>query len=207
MAHLWLPLGMPRKQRPAPYAGPYSEYECHHAADTPLVALSDGTLFPESVNLTVVVRGDGPATVAEVGLEVAEGHPVVTAVSIRRVDLENLYAGPISVTPAMLHNLNFGKIFESAVQTGAFMGIGFENPIRDKPAALAAAARAGALARRRQPLSDSLLEEVANIVNHNQYDPRKQVASDLHVSERTASRWIAEVKRRGLLDKKEAEDE
>lgn len=135
----------------------------------------------------------------QVALEVQDGRPVVTAVAVRRLDEEGVDEHK-ALTPTALHGLNFRKIFDIAIEQGAFMGVGFKNPLRDKPAAITAASRAAALARRRQSLSNDLLAQVVTIVNKNKYDPRKQVASMLYVSERTASRWIAEARKRGLFD-------
>ena len=175
------------------------DYICATSPEKPLTRLSDGTLFPESVDLHVLVRDHEGTTVVQVALEVQDGRPVVTAVAVRRLDEEGADEHK-TLTPTALHGLNFRKIFDIAIEQGAFMGVGFKNPLRDKPAAITAASRAAALARRRQPLSNDLLAQVVTIVNKNKYDPRKQVASMLHASERTASRWIADARKRGLFD-------
>jgi hypothetical protein len=50
------------------------------------------------------------------------------------------------------------------------------------------------------PVSDELLRQVAEIVAHNSFNPRKVVAWALFVSDRTASRWIANAKNKGLIE-------
>jgi|GEM_PF-4876400 len=50
-------------------------------------------------------------------------------------------------------------------------------------------------------VSDEDLRKVAEIVVGNDYDPRKEVVRQLHLSDRTTSRWIAEARRKGFLTK------
>ena len=52
---------------------------------------------------------------------------------------------------------------------------------------------------RGRPVSDEDLRKVAEIVKDNGFNPRKQLKETLNLSERTASRWIAEARRRGFL--------
>ncbi len=211
-------VGMPRKRTPpssdnepeyyakraSPSSGNRPEYHATGRPDTTFVPLADGTLFPESVDLNVVVKDDDSTTVVRVSLGVSAGRPITTEVAIHLLD-EHLNV--VGLTPTTLHHLNFGKIFDAAVEQAGFMGIGFKNPVRDKDALLNAAHQAKALARKRQPFSDDLLAQIATIVKRNPYDPRKEVAATLHMSDRTASRWIAEVRRRGLLDETDGERE
>jgi hypothetical protein len=190
--------GMAQKESPS---NKDLEYIAFETPDTQLVPLSDGTLFPESVSLHVYVQEeDQPSVVAQLSLEVKDGRPVVMRVAITR--LVHGQHGPeqVELTPTILHNLNFGKIFERAIMHGGYVALDSDGSLDGHAAAKSAAARAAALARRRQPLTDALLAQVVNIVRKNRYDPRKQVASEHYVSERTASRWIAEARRRGLID-------
>jgi hypothetical protein len=60
--------------------------------------------------------------------------------------------------------------------------------------------RAGASLRARQPMTEDLIRQVAEIARANPYEPRKQVALQLYTSQRTASRWLAEARRRGVLE-------
>ena len=60
----------------------------------------------------------------------------------------------------------------------------------------------GPMSRRGRPVSDEDLRRVADVVEANPYDRRMQVAHQLHVSPRTASRWIAEAKRRGFIEER-----
>lgn len=151
----------------------------------------------------MVVKEDDSTTVVKVSLAVSAGRPIITEVAIYLYEHLNI----VGLTPTMLHHLNFSKIFDTAVEQAGFMAIGLKNPLRDKEAWLHAADQAKALARKRQPFSDDLLAQVAKIVKRNPYDPRKEVAATLHMSDRTASRWIAEARRRGLLDEQDDERE
>lgn len=175
------------------------DYYCVTSPEKPLTRLADGTLFPESGDFHVLVSDHEETTVVQVALEVRDGRPVVTNVGVRRLDVGGVHEDK-ALTPTFLRELDFGKIFGAAIEQGAFMGVGFKNPLRDKPIAISAASRATALARRRQPLSNDQLAQVVKIVKENKYNPRKQVASLLFLSERTASRRIAEAKKRGLFD-------
>lgn len=185
------------------------EYISFETPDRPLVKLADGTLFPETATLLVYVREEEQEVEihAEVSLEVHDGRPIVVRVAVARgIHSEGRWER-LPLTPTMLHDLNFGKIFDRAIRHGGYIAVDADTEFVDRQAASASAQRAAALARRRQPLTDALLAQVVNIVRHNKYDPRKQVASMLYVSERTASRWIAEARRRGLLDEEVAADE
>ena len=54
--------------------------------------------------------------------------------------------------------------------------------------------------RKREDLDDELLSRVADAYQSDVSGaPRRNVAETLHTSERTASRWIAEARKRGLL--------
>ena len=49
-------------------------------------------------------------------------------------------------------------------------------------------------------MTEDLIRQVANIARANPYDPRKQVSLQLYTSERTARRWLAEARSRGILE-------
>ena len=59
------------------------------------------------------------------------------------------------------------------------------------------ARRGAAGSRRGRPVSEKDLRKVGRIVAANDYDFRQQVRTELNVSERTASRYIALAKERG----------
>jgi hypothetical protein len=192
-------------KRTSTSAGNEPEYiAAGHRPDTVFVALADGTRFPESVDINVLVRDERSTIPVRVSLEVRDGFPIVTEVTVFRLDEQTRRVG---ITPTALHDLNFGKVFDAAVEQASFMGVGYEDPPRDKAAAQDAARRAAGLARRRVPFSDDLLAQVTTIVKENPYNPRKTVAATLHMSDRTSSRWIAEAKRRGLLDERGSKSE
>jgi hypothetical protein len=167
---------------------------------TNLVELSDGTSFPAAITATVIPQGLSPFV--EVSLEVQEGRPVLTRFAVVR-------RGPAArVTASDVHDLNVGEIVDDVIRTLAAMAQADPNEVvmgqalRDEEAA----ERAAALSKNRRPVTDSQLRQAANIAHHNPLDPRKQVAAQLYTSERTASRWLAEARKRGFLTDEENEN-
>jgi hypothetical protein len=167
---------------------------------TNLVELSDGTLFPEAVTATFIPQGLSPFV--EVSLEVQDGRPVLTRFAVVR-------RGPATrVTASDVHDLNVGEIVDGVIRALAAMAQADPNEVemgralRDEDAA----ERAASLANNRRPVTDAQLQQAANIARANPYDPRKQVAEQLCTSERTASRWLAEARKRGFLTDEENED-
>jgi len=137
-------------------------------------------------------------------------------VNLYRLRLEPIDDDP--VTPSRLHDLRLGLILDQVV---ASVAMTFDLVRRGRYQAkaddaglalvrelkrVAPTKLVGRLvvdeepARRRgRPVSDEELRRVAEIVEANDYDPRKEVMRTLHVSGRTASRWIAAAKDRGFV--------
>ena len=168
--------------------------------------LSTGVLFPQ--NLLVMANYDGGPSLQFL-LAVEDGQAIVSSLTVSRNVLDcPPDCPPISAT--MVHELPLGQIIDEVIARTA---TGFLALYRAHQAALAgrphqfltpdeaAATRAGARrgSRRGRPVSDEDLRDVAAIVQTNTYDPRRQVREELNVSERTASRWIAEARSRGLV--------
>jgi hypothetical protein len=152
-----------------------------------LVPLSDGTLFPERITSSVIQMGFNPP-ICEVTLEVRDGRPVMTRFAVTRTSGAEL-------TPSFIHDLNVGEIRDSLVRTITDVAKGNPHASLLAQGDSADGDRAAALARRRRPADAAEMAQVANIIRSNSYDPRKQVARDLHVSERTASRLIEKAKK------------
>ncbi len=169
-----------------------------HDLDSPLVELVTGVQFP---GRTLVEAHGADGLLIEVLLEVEDRRPVVSRVTVGRSE------GGAPLDAASL-GLPLGRIFDQVIaqvaatvarsQASAKVPFGTMFQWPSDTGARAVAAR-----RRHQPASDTELKQVAQIVRSNKYDPRKQVARELPVSERTASRWIAEARRRGLITEEE----
>jgi hypothetical protein len=168
--------------------------------------LNTGVLFPQ--DLLVMANYDGGPSL-QLLLAVEDGQAIVSSLTISRsVPDCPPDCPPISAT--MVHELPLGRIIDEVIARTA---TGFLALYRAHQAALAgrphqfltpdevAATREGARrgSRRGRPVSDEDLRDVAAIVRTNSYDPRVQVVTDLHVSKRTASRWIAEARSRGFV--------
>jgi hypothetical protein len=175
----------------------------------PVTTLANGTTFPVAIEVPVYVLPDdaGPhleaeeRTIVTVGLEVRDGRPVAT-----RVTVEHTANGVRreALSPTMLSDLNFGRIIEAATY-----GAGFEamkpHTLEESWAAAAAGMRVAELANRRRQVTDSLLARVATIARDNPDAPGKAVADQEHVSRRQASRYMAAARKRGLLDQEEGD--
>jgi hypothetical protein len=164
----------------------------------PLVDLANGAPFPSTLVARCKINDD---RLLALTFKVEDGRPVVT-----RCLVEGVPSGaPLSAS--VLHELQLGEIVDRIVATvGAFayMDVGSEG--RDEatfawPDVFRAGARATSSLRGR-PVPDNALAKVAEIVGRNDFNPRKQIRDELHVSERTASRWIAIARERGLLPAK-----
>lgn len=162
------------------------------------VRLSTGAEFMSWATV-IVTEGTGPFI--GMRIEVDDGQPVLAALHV----LREAGAPPISAT--LLRELSIDVLVDEAVRALAgtlyWGGLNFGAPLpgvgsfRDEyDAAVELAARA----RSRRPMTDSLLRQVASIVRANPYEPRRSVAEQIPTSERTASRWIAAARERGLLE-------
>ena len=159
-----------------------------------LTELADGTPFPPAISVTIVRIGLVP--IIELSLEVRDGRPVMTRFAYVTRGPE----GP-PLTASEIHDTNVSEVFDSTVMhlaaTASVQGQGAILPSEGDAEAGEAAAD---LARGRRGPSERQLRMTAAIWRENKdYDPRKQVASGLYVSERTASRWIALAKERGYI--------
>jgi hypothetical protein len=180
----------------------------HTDSATQLVRLATGVDFPERVRVTVVPP-DGP----HLGLllEVEDGRPIVTAMTFTR------RPGGSMISSSLLREQQLQKILDLAVHCVADAtrndilayelnaGLRPVSPLTALPRVLDEdeSRRVGSLAVRSQrgrPVDETTLRKVAEIVKRNDYDPRREIHDEIGASPRTASRWIAEAKRRGLID-------
>ncbi len=158
---------------------------------TELTELADGTPFPASISVSIVRIGLVP--IIEMSLEVRDGRPVMT----RFAYVTRGPKGP-PLTASEIHDTKVSEIFESTVlHLAATAGAQDQGLILPDDLDKEAGQAAVDLARGRRGPSDRQLELAAAIARANKYDPRKEVANQLYVSERTASRWIAIAKERG----------
>jgi hypothetical protein len=161
---------------------------------TELTELADGTPFPASITVAIVRIGMLP--IIELTLKVRDGRPVLTRFSF-------VSRGPDGppLTPSEIHDTNIKDIFDSAVlHIASTAGLQDQDVILPFEGDAEAGEAAADLARGRRGPSERQLRMTAAIWRENKdYDPRKQVASGLYVSERTASRWIALAKENGYI--------
>lgn len=159
-----------------------------------LTQLADGTPFPASVSLTFLRIGLTP--ILDLTLEVREGRPVLT-----RFAFLSRGPGAAPLTPTDIHDTNVGEIVDHVIrQVAATAALQEQGVILPSEGDAEAAEAAADLARGRRGPSERQLKMTAAIWRENKdYDPRKQVAQMLYVSERTASRWIALAKERGYI--------
>lgn len=160
----------------------------------PMTELWNGTPFPAW--LTVRLEVD-EGVLALLRFEVEAGRPELTRCAVDRVP------GAPPLKPSVLHELPFGEIVERVVRDmGQFAHLaqrGF--PEEMSFAEMYEFAQAGGRASsslRGRPVADSDLDLVAEILQKNSFSPRKEVSRRLHVSERTASRWIKLARERAL---------
>lgn len=117
--------------------------------------------------------------------------------------------GGSAVTASFIHGLPVGDLFDQLVaylDWGAdLMQKGYDDPnvvhLMPKDDERQAMGARAVASQRGRLVSDEDLRKVAEIVVGNDYDPRKEVVRQLHLSDRTASRWIAEARRKGFLTK------
>ena len=162
-----------------------------------LTELADGTPFPTSISMRVIRMGLVP--LIDLTLEVRDGRPVLASFAF----LRRTPTGP-PLTATEIHDTNVSEIVESAIRSVASTAtLRSEELLAGPPSEVGdvvAGDRAADLARGRRGPSERQLRLTAKIwQENNDYNPRKQVAQTLYVSERTASRWIATAKERGYI--------
>lgn len=161
-----------------------------------LAELRSGGVFPKDF-LVLAQYEDGP--VLQLLLGVRDGQAAVKNLAVSTESPDGL-----PITASMVHDLPLGQMFDEAIGQAAVAATALASPQLFVTLEEATAARAEALASRRgRPVSEENLLKVAAIVRANTYDPRQEVRRELHVSERTASRWIAEARSRGLVTEEE----
>ena len=165
--------------------------------------LEDGTPFPVRAELRGRYK-NGPLLHWTVGVH--DGKAVVFAMKIEAEGHLDF-----ALTGSMVHDLPAGQIMNqvlarTATGTVALVKLA-KASAEGKPYEYLTpdelgGAKQGALGHRRgRPVKDEALARVAQIVkDYDDYDRRKEVARQLHVSDRTASRYIKLAQDRGLLD-------
>lgn len=156
-------------------------------------------MFPINVKVTARYE-NGP--LMEMATGVDDGRPVIT-----QFGLTSAEGGP-PISASMIDALPLGAIFDQVVEVLATSGLAFFRAVgaaKDGRAHIFLSDEereraANAASRRGRPVSDQILRRVADIVRANPYSPRADIRAEIAVSERTASRWISEAKRRGFLD-------
>jgi hypothetical protein len=170
----------------------------HWRLDGPeLVQLESGDWFPKRL-MAAGHYDDGPSVALYFLVE--EGRAVLYEVNFGGPPPSNprLARRPL-VTPSLVHGLPLGHIIDWTIdeivkitareRAGTFLTVPEVLALRERTASL-----------RGRPVSDETLQQVAVIVkNHDDFDYRLEVAKQLHVSDRTASRWISLARGRGFL--------
>jgi hypothetical protein len=171
-----------------------------YTAPAELTELADGTPFPASISVSIIRIGVVP--IIELTLEVREGRPLLTRFAY-------VTRGPMGppLTASEIHDTKVGDIVKSAIEhIGATAGLQHQGVILPFEGDAEAGTAAADLARGRRGPSDRQIELTAAIARINKYNPRKEVASQLQVSERTATRFIAIAKERGLLEEEDTDN-
>jgi hypothetical protein len=152
-------------------------------------------MFPQSVDVHVYELDDTDVLVT-LSLRVVDGSPILTGLSIAPVAPN----GPVrEITPTQVRALPVKELLDKAIHAVAVsIADAAPHPYRTD---LDAAGNAALRARRRRAMTDELLSAVARIVANpdNADAPTRAVAEQLHCSYRTAGRWVAEARTRGLL--------
>lgn len=172
-----------------------------------LKPLADGTYFPQRSRVAATYP-DG--LVLDLELRLRGGPPAAwegPVIELVRVYFRGLPEGA-QITPALFHEIRLGHAFGLCVEAVArAASILKSRPRVDSPLTsgrlsfpvpLEAESREG-VSRRGRPVGDKELREVAKIVAWTEYAPRNQVQKQLHVSARTASRWIKAAHEKGFV--------
>jgi hypothetical protein len=177
------------------------------------VDLSTGALFPARV-IVGAQYDQGPRLTLVV--EVEEGRPVVRSVSIGEPEEGT------GITASAVDGIPLGAVIDELVGTLALMADEMRwvtESIRSIDDGAPSAFRfqswserqsihgEAVKAMRGRPRPDYLIREAAEIALENPAAPRKAVAKRLHISHRTASRYLALAGERGYLDMRSAGSE
>ncbi len=174
--------------------------------------LENGTPFPVRAALYGRYK-NGPQLHWTVGIQ--DGRAVVFDMTF---EADPLMDAPSGLTGSMVHDMPVGQIIAEVI---ARMGSGTlalkrlsEAAVEGRPHQFltpeeAAGARQGALGSRRgRPVSDDALRRVAEIVKASgDFGYRELIREEFSVSTRTASRWVQQAIKGGLLTEEAAEDE
>jgi hypothetical protein len=171
------------------------------------VELDGGTPFNEYTEVTAPLGDTG--TVVNLVVEVVDAQPCVTSLTVTRTEAPfGITATLVSDAPiAKLLDFTIGLLAEHAVGTiAAREQPGYTGAV-SLPAATGdayrGARRSATASLRGRPVSGDVLARVAEIVRDNPHDPRRHIIGEFYVSPRTASRWIAKARDRGLLGAEE----
>lgn len=152
-----------------------------------LTQLGDGSPFYDQMEAGVVVKG-----LRDIGLFVCveDGKPVVNRLTLERLPGErDLSAGDLQRLPLD----RIVTAVQRQIAYRAALAAGHSDPA-------AAAETAGTQRGRWRRVDRDLLEKVAHHVLSSPEAPTKAVQENLFCSHRTASRWIAEARRQGVID-------
>lgn len=172
------------------------------------VLLESGAWFPERLD-TYGRYANGPYM--RLIFEVEAGRPVLRSLIFGDAASEAARDDGPPLTASVVHDLPLGQIvqwtIEANVRGTEAMRRADEARAANRPHQFLTQAesddltrRARAVSVRGRPVGDETLRRVAEIVRANAFDYCKQINEELHVSLRTASRWVAVAKDRGFLD-------
>ena len=189
---------------PANHLEPVTWVSDHTEPNPEIVRLANGAPFPRRITARTAI-GDGPTITFSVAVQ--DGVPVMTHFAADQ------RSGGSAVTATLIHDLPVRELFDQLISYlgwGAdLMQSGYDNSnavhLMPTDAERQAAGARAISSQRGRPVSDESLRKVAEIVNAeiakgNNYDRRNQVREELHLSKRTASRYIAEARKRGLIE-------
>jgi hypothetical protein len=158
------------------------------------IPLETDALFP--IEADVDIYDDVlPESVITLGFRILDGRPALVNFSVR--PLVNWSEGP-EITPTSIRSLPVEELASEAVRYVA-MSVAAGAPAAFRRDAKKEGDRAVQARRRRRVMSDDLLADVARVATENPTAPTKAVADQLHCSYRTAGRWVALARERGLL--------